>query len=115
MANIVACSSDMANARIASNQGVESNFSLTAQVVAAGAKRTSEPYYHGGGGGGGGIEDGGGGRGGGSGSMRRCTLCGGMFQDVAEHVCSKIHRDALRRSYEAKGWPAEFIEAMMAP
>jgi hypothetical protein len=104
----------MANARIASNQGVESNFSLTAQVVAAGAKRTSERYYHGGGGGGG-IEDGGGGRGGGSGSMKRCTLCGGMFQDVAEHVSSKIHRDALRRSYEANGWEAEFIEEMMAP
>ena len=55
---------------------------------------------------------GGGGRGGGSGSMKRCTLCGGMFQDVAEHVSSKIHRDALRRSY---GWEAEFIEEMMAP
>ena len=58
---------------------------------------------------------GGGGRGGGSGSMKRCTLCGGMFQDVAEHVSSKIHRDALRRSYEANGWEAEFIEEMMAP
>ena len=102
---------------------------LTAQVGAAEAKRMSERYYHGGGGGGGGngpseiggsysgssIEDGGGGRGGGSGSMRRCTSCGGMFQDVAEHVSSKIHRDALRRSFEANGWPADFIEAMMAP
>jgi hypothetical protein len=37
---------DKANARIASNQGVESNFSLTAQVVAAGSKRMSERYYH---------------------------------------------------------------------
>jgi len=37
---------DKANARIASNQGVESNFSLTAQVVAAGSKTMSERYYH---------------------------------------------------------------------
>ena len=38
--------SDEANARIACNQGVESNFSLTAQFTAAGAKRPSERYYH---------------------------------------------------------------------
>ena len=38
----------------------------------------------------------------------------GNFQDVAEHVSSEMHRDVLRRSFEAKGWPADFIEAMMA-
>ena len=38
--------SDEANARIVSNQGVESNFSLTANFTAAGATRPSEHYYH---------------------------------------------------------------------